>query len=107
VIVDLVEAPETRLELGLEARRRFETMFSVERMLVTSSRLPRAGAMTEQVDLSIITVTFDSEPLVGTALRSASEAALAAGLSYEIVVVDNASTDASVAAAQSRGRRCG
>lgn len=33
IIADLVEHPGTRLEIGIEARRRFEAMFSVERMV--------------------------------------------------------------------------
>lgn len=60
--------------------------------------------MNEPLDLSIITVTFDSATLVGAALSSASEAAASAGLSYEVIVVDNASTDGSVAAAQAAVR---
>ena len=46
-------------------------------------------------DISVLTVTFQSRDLVGIALGSARKAARRAGLSLELVVVDNASTDGS------------
>jgi N-acetylglucosaminyl-diphospho-decaprenol L-rhamnosyltransferase len=46
--------------------------------------------------LSVVTVTYNSEDYVGTALRALEKAATAT--SYEVVVVDNASADASIAA---------
>ena len=45
--------------------------------------------------LSVITVTYNSESLVSGALRSAQVAASAIPLETELIVIDNASTDAS------------
>jgi GT2 family glycosyltransferase len=48
-------------------------------------------------DLTIISVAFNSRDQICDALKSAAAAASALGLSYEVVVVDNASTDHSAA----------
>lgn len=52
--------------------------------------------------LTVITVTYNSASLVVDALTSAQEAAPAAGVAVEIVVVDNASTDQSVEVVRGR-----
>lgn len=49
-------------------------------------------------DLTIISVAFNSRDQICGALTSATAAASAAGLSYDVVVVDNASTDDSAGA---------
>jgi N-acetylglucosaminyl-diphospho-decaprenol L-rhamnosyltransferase len=46
--------------------------------------------------ISVVTVTYDSEEFVGGALDSVLEAAAFAGLSVELIAVDNASRDGSV-----------
>ncbi|MEX2080369.1 MAG: glycosyltransferase family 2 protein [Dehalococcoidia bacterium] len=59
---------------------------------------PRAEAREEPApEVSVITVTYDSGPYVCGALESAQHAAALAQLSVELIAVDNASTDESVA----------
>jgi N-acetylglucosaminyl-diphospho-decaprenol L-rhamnosyltransferase len=50
-----------------------------------------------RLDVSVITVTYRSVAFVEAALRSARAAAEAAGLTLELIVVDNASDDGSAA----------
>jgi GT2 family glycosyltransferase len=51
------------------------------------------SAVPPQPDVSVVVVTYESRELVGPALESARAAARAGGLSAELIVVDNASTD--------------
>ena len=53
-------------------------------------------AARDQVDVSVVCVTYRSRDLVPAALRSAVDACAAAGLRPELIVVDNASDDGTV-----------
>lgn len=60
-----------------------------------SSDRPKVPATPAPPDVTVITVTYQSAGLIEPALRSATEAAEAAGLRLETIVVDNASSDGS------------
>ena len=54
---------------------------------------PQAQAAVRAPDVSIIVVTFNSRAWASAAIRSARGSAAAAGLTSEVIVVDNASSD--------------
>jgi glycosyltransferase involved in cell wall biosynthesis len=57
------------------------------------------------IRLSIIIPAHNEEVVVGSTIRSARHAASAAGVPFEILVVDDASTDRTVATAEAEGAR--
>src|SRR5262249_41100223 len=76
-------------------------------------RCPRIGRVRDReheklMKLSVIIPAFNEEKLIGRCLeaaRAALEANASTGWSYEIIVVDNNSTDATAALAQEAGAR--
>ena len=73
-------------------------MAEATRTLKTDHETPRIlrGLATRPLDLSIAIVTWNSERWIDRCLQSV--AAACGGLSYEVIVYDNASTDATLAA---------
>lgn len=63
------------------------------------------SAMSAPLDLSIIVPAYDEAALIGATLDALRAAAEALGVAYEIVVVDDASTDGTGDLARERGAR--
>jgi glycosyltransferase involved in cell wall biosynthesis len=57
--------------------------------------------------LSFVVPAHDEEALIGLTLRAIRSAAEAVGQSYEVIVVDDASTDRTSAIASAEAARCG
>lgn len=70
-----------------------------------TARLEQTGRYAEELELTVVMPCLNEERTVGTCVRKAVETMARLGVAGEVVVVDNGSTDRSVAVATAAGAR--
>ncbi len=70
-----------------------------------TARLQRTGMMPRELELTVVMPCLNEEKTVGTCVKKAVETIQNLGIEGEVVVVDNGSTDRSIAVAEQAGAR--
>ncbi len=96
--IRILPKPEQN-ELGTEAARQIDAQFDALENAISTEQAA------DQIELSIVMPCLNEADTVGTCVRKAFAAIRAMGISAEVIVADNGSTDGSIPIAESLGAR--